>query len=488
MTHSAFPADEIYAYRHRGWYEDYDNDDDVYPGGASEYEIQELIDSDITLTHWTGPDGTRPEETSLSVDGDEVCASTETGDLEPYSSDYEGYMGNWGNTLDRWYHRAAVAVWPREQAFANRAETSPAWALDELAAMASAGGESAARAAARTLAPFWDSTLQARTAEERGRVSGLFGKALQAADALTDAETATMLLRPFRIENLTVAYVTSFGKIAARYGQEWTAELLRTGFGGDQPAWAYGEGQERRQWVADWLPGLCKGLRATGSVGAVAAQRLLDLAWEWIGKDIGAGLAASPPSHRDKQLGDLGKSLAAVLTAAAAIGAASTRDTVTGSIRKQQDAVTALEMSALRAAAELPRDGTRGEAGLGDLAADCAARLRARHARPQREGGDWSIELPAGGCTCDLCDTLREFLADKSRRTFDWPLAQQRRQHVHSRIDAAELPVSHVTRRQGRPYTLVLNKTNALFSREGEARARDQTNLEWLAAQWNPSY
>ncbi len=41
--------------------------------------------------------------------------------------------------LDRWYHRAAVIVWPGDQAFANRAETSPAWALDELAAMASAG-------------------------------------------------------------------------------------------------------------------------------------------------------------------------------------------------------------------------------------------------------------------------------------------------------------------------------------------------------------
>ena len=132
--------------------------------------------------------------------------------------------------------------------------------------------------------------------------------------------------------------------------------------------------------------------------------------------------------------------------------------------------MTVLEMSALRAAAELPRDGTRGtcfgDAGFGDLAADCAARLRARLARPQRASGDWSIELPAGGCTCDLCDTLRVFAEDKSRRTFEWPLAQQRRQHIHSRIDAAELPVTHVTRRQGRPYTLVLTKTEALFARE----------------------
>ena len=187
-------------------------------------------------------------------------------------------MGNWGNTLDRWYHRAAVVVWPREQAFANRAETSPAWALDELAAMVSAGHASGAQATAATLAPFWDGALRARTAEERGGVSGLLGKALRAADAVADAETAAMLLRPFRIENLTGAHVNSFGKIAGGYGQQWTAELLRTWFGGDQSAWAYGGGQERPQWVADWLPGLCEGLQATGSAGAVAARRILDLA------------------------------------------------------------------------------------------------------------------------------------------------------------------------------------------------------------------
>jgi hypothetical protein len=131
-------------------------------------------------------------------------------------------------------------------------------------------------------------------------------------------------------------------------------------------------------------------------------------------------------------------------------------------------------------------DVTRGGAGFGDLAADCSARLRARLTRPQRASGDWTIKLPAGRCTCDLCDTLRVFLEDPDRRTFEWPLAQQRRQHVHARIDAAELPVTHKTRRQGRPYTLALHKTDALFAREQEARARDEIDLEWLAAQWNP--
>jgi hypothetical protein len=164
-THSAFKDDDDdYRYGRR-WDDDYDEDeydDDDGSGDDIQYEIQELIDSEVALTHWTGPDGTRLEETSLPVDGTEVCASTPTGDLEAYSSQYEGYMGNWGNTLDRWYHRAAVVVWPRDRAFANRAETSPAWALDELAAMASAGDVPGAQATAATLAPFWDSAPRGR--------------------------------------------------------------------------------------------------------------------------------------------------------------------------------------------------------------------------------------------------------------------------------------------------------------------------------------
>jgi hypothetical protein len=42
-----------------------------------------------------------------------------------------------------------------------------------------------------------------------------------------------------------------------------------------------------------------------------------------------------------------------------------------------------------------------------------------------------------------------------------------------------------VTRRQGRPYTLVLNKIDALFTREQEARVRDETDLAWLETAWN---
>jgi predicted 2-oxoglutarate/Fe(II)-dependent dioxygenase YbiX len=486
-THDAYPADEVYRNQRRHWYgdyEEYEDGEDGEDGDGREYVIQGLVDSEITLTHWAGPDSARLEETSLYVRDAEVCASTPSGELVPYSQEYEGYMGNWGNTLDRWYHRAAVVVWPRKQAFANRAETSPAWALDELAALLASGDLPGARAAAATLAPFWDATLRNQLAQPSAASVRLLRKALDVADAVADAATAAMLLRPIRVGNLTPAHAEPLAKIAGTYGQQWTAGLLRAWFGGDQPAWAYGAGQDLPQWVTGRLPGLCKRLHATGSAGTMAAQQLLNLAWERISADIGAAVASSMPSYRDRRLSELGPPVAAMVTAAATIGAAGTRDAVTAHVRQQSDEVTGLEMSALRAAAATPGNDADRNADFDALARDCAARLRTRLARPQRQVGDWSVQLPAGGCACELCGTLARFLNDKIRRTFEWPLAKDGRQHVHSRIDAAELPVTHLTRRQGRPYTLVLYKTDALFTREHEARVRDETDLAWLAGEW----
>jgi hypothetical protein len=103
-------------------------------------------------------------------------------------------------------------------------------------------------------------------------------------------------------------------------------------------------------------------------------------------------------------------------------------------------------------------------------------------ARPLRDEDDWSIEWT--GCGCDLCDTLGTFLGSRSRRIFEWPLATDGRRHVHTQIDSAALPVRHQTRRLGRPYTLVLTKTDELFTREKDARHKAVTDLAWLTSAW----
>ena len=121
-------------------------------------------------------------------------------------------------------------------------------------------------------------------------------------------------------------------------------------------------------------------------------------------------------------------------------------------------------------------------AGLDVVARDCGERLGAIIARPLRDEDDWSIGWT--GCGCGLCDTLGAFLGSRTRRILEWPLATDGRRHVHTRIDSAGLPVRHQTRRQGRPYTLVLTKTDELFTREKDTRHKAVTDLAWLTSAW----
>jgi hypothetical protein len=477
-THSAYDADAYYERGRYGRYRDGDDEGDAdegdagQDGGSGTYVIDDLVDSEVAITHWLGSDGERAEDASLHIWSHEACASTPSGALQPYQSSYEGYMGNWGNTLDRWYKRGVILIWPREQAFANRAEVSPAWALDELDAQARSGDVAGARVAAGTLGSFWANAARARE-------SALLPKALRTASALADAAAAMALLEPFHVETLGADHAAALGAVAVRYGGEWARELLRTWFG-DGKSWDYARG--RRDWALT-LPELSQALRATGSPGTDLARQLLALTWEWLRGRVTGEVASRSPSRREQALSELGEPLTALLRAAARLEATHLVDEVTDFVRIQPHEVIPLLLAALRGASTLPDD-LRGDRGFADLAKGCAARLRILLDQAPRAASDWSIQLAPGGCACDLCATLTTFLADPRRRAVEWPLRKDDRHHVHSRIDVAELPVTHVTRRTGRPYTLVLTKTEALFDAEREARARDMASLAWLAAEW----
>ncbi|HZD02302.1 MAG TPA: 2OG-Fe(II) oxygenase, partial [Actinomycetes bacterium] len=156
------------------------------------------------------------------------------------------------------------------------------------------------------------------------------------------------------------------------------------------------------------------------------------------------------------------------------------RNDIVAALRGYGDSILGCLMPALRSADTLPADAQR--AGFDAVARDCVERLGAIIARPLRDEDDWSIQWT--GCGCDLCDTLGAFLSSRSRRIFEWPLATDGRRHVHAQIDSAGLPVRHQTRRQGRPYTLVLTKTSELFTREKDTRHRAVTDLAWLTSAW----
>ena len=79
-----------------------------------------------------------------------------------------------------------------------------------------------------------------------------------------------------------------------------------------------------------------------------------------------------------------------------------------------------------------------------------------------------------------VCAKLTPYLRAPDEIRFEWPLAQAQRAHIHGIVDSHYLPMCHTTRRSGRPYTLVLERTAALFSRDAVERRSWQTELQWL--------
>jgi len=348
-------------------------------------------------------------------------------------------------------------VWPRQHAFAARAEASPSWALTELRARLDAGDLAGARAAAESVAPFW-----------KAPGPGLLEPALHAAAGLEDPGIALMLLRPFAVEWVTPAHAGGLAALAARYGESWHRELLDAWFGSRNTRRYTGD-VDRKGW-AGVLPGLTAALRDVGA--AATAGRLLAESWAWLDDDIRLWLRYPSPATRRKQLAELGKPLAGLLAAADSTALA---DEIVTVLREHGDDVLACLLPMLRAAEPGP------STPLEELAQDCERRLTAITERPARADDDWSVPW-SGGCDCELCGTFGGFLADRSERTLEWPLAEARRKHVKDQISAAELPVKHETWKFGSPHTLVLTKTDDLFRREAKARRDAAASLEWLAA------
>jgi hypothetical protein len=440
QTWSAYEDDRSWRYRYDEGDEEYDDEE------SSSYDVGELIEDEISLGWWKRAGVGSGEQIGLGVDESEVCAVTPTASLKPYQSEYEGYMGNYGNTLDRWYRRAAIVLWPTSRDFIARAEASLPNAIAELDARLN-GGEDLhqARADARELVGLLGACG-----------TGLLAPLLSVSHALDDADLASDLLARLVGEELSADHAAALAAVAERYGHSWTRRLIESWF----PPGDHRHG--RWEWVSGALPGLASVLR---QVGALSVFRLVSRRiWTSVSVSIAAALTAGPRSRA--------ASLASLVGPAEGLFGAAEPELVeefVASLAACDEGVLDLE---------LPLARRLGEDAPSSLIDDAARRLESLLDAAPRFADDWSIAW--SGCGCDLCQTLESFLADAHATELDWPLRTDRRQHVHQRIDSAELPVTHHTIRRGSPYTLRLVKQADLHEREAAQRRQAAVDLAWL--------
>jgi hypothetical protein len=255
----------------------YGDDDDEEEEGdegaldqSPDLNLTEFIERDVELRHWVGITG-RGESVTARVDDSELCFTKPSEDLEPFESEHEGYMGNYGNTVEHWYHRAAISLWPRERTFVIRAKASPQWGIAEIAKALRARKSEAAVGMAQRLAPFW-SHVAGRTDKP-----ALFAATLNVAAKLKDATTAATLLRPFALTALAGKAALRLADLLDAYGIDWCRIVFQD--------WESQEVNElpkgRLTWMESTLAILCRALSETPP-GREFGGWILSKQWEFV--------------------------------------------------------------------------------------------------------------------------------------------------------------------------------------------------------------
>ncbi len=93
----------------RRWDGDYGDDPD-------DYEMGEIYESSLTADRLVDAEGEPLPIGELDIDEQDLLAPESLRAIEP-EEDFEGYTGNAGMTIDRWYRHAAVILWPEARHF-----------------------------------------------------------------------------------------------------------------------------------------------------------------------------------------------------------------------------------------------------------------------------------------------------------------------------------------------------------------------------------
>jgi len=448
-------------YGRRSWRFEEEEEDE-----SDEYELIDLQESTIELNHWLDVAGKRVEGIPGTAGHEELHFTKPSRDLDPFKSEHEGYQGNYGNTVDRWYHRAAFVMWPRANTFVLRAQASPQWAVDELLALPRAN-TAEIESRVKTLLPRWKRTA--------GSVEGarFFAKLIKLSTRIDDSALAHGWLSPLGLHRLTSpAMRRDLVALVDKHGLPWAKEVVAE--------WTKNHHWGTPAW-APLLAELCSDLCASKSAPCKALTNwLLEREVKSALERCVAALKKPQPWLDLETFTDESKQLADVFAAAVAASALQVVDDSSGFLLgEKQRFPTSFFVQLLRACvARSP--GLRAHVLDSPLHRACSERLEAVLRAPARADDDWTIAYPLG-CSCADCKVLSQFLRS-ARTEHDWPLNKDRRQHIHGTIDSAKLPVLHTTLRRGSPHILQLRKDRSLYSRERAYRTCVREILNALPA------
>ena len=423
-------------------------------------EPDELIDDSLVLNHWIDASGKAVRRKDLRLRPDATESFTDTGEDFLVDEEHQGYMGNYGDTLDYWYRRAALVIETPLAQEAGRFVTDFDAALADAVQLARRGDGAAL---AQRLYASWQVLLQHASHARWSDYAAL-------ACALPEAERASALCEKFQWPQLLPADVPPMARLAQRWGEDWLRALVQ--------AWLHAlqTGANRWHWVnqdlqAPWpqpLPAFIAACQAAALAPALVQQMLHACVGTLAGWDTPQATRSPAKrlhgrAQRIAQVADLALALQRLPEPGALLRQ------LLAHVRALPDLYPLLELCPL-VQALLPACASLPEAQ--QLHADVAAALQAALAQPQLPDSDRSSVGVQWACRCADCTRAIAWAEAPGDQALTLAMAEARRTHVQERLNQSTAQFGFETVKKGSPYQLVIRKIENLPLRRQQQRER----------------
>ncbi|GAB1386718.1 hypothetical protein MASR1M59_18660 [Melaminivora sp.] len=456
-------------YRNRDYHEDHDQD-----GNSHGAEPDELLGEDMCLDFWIDANDQVVPGYHLMLPPQAAESFVDTGEDYLVGEEYEGYMGNYGQTLDYWYRRAALVVQTREAQQASRFEMDFDTALQDALALGRSGQ---AAVLAQRLQDSWGQ-LSARAQGVQG--ARYFADYAELAWTVDNAETALALCRNFQWAGLSAQDGAALVPLVQQYGTSWGQALLQAWIA--EPSAQYNPAWHAIRWFdqSPWPQDLHA--FAAACPPALRPQLLQCCQALWLacnGEQVSLRAEPRARSHMQAELWQWASQLANAMQLLDEPAQTQALQQWVASIEQHPTLYPVLELPQLL---QKMHASVVWQPALQGLRAALARALAQTLAAAERAPNDYRVEGVQWTCRCATCSSVIAWAQGSGAQPLELPMVEQLRQHVERELERAAAPLRCETRRQGRPYQLIIHKPADLHTRDQAQRAQWAQALAWLQA------
>jgi hypothetical protein len=474
-----FADDGSFGYGRRGYRH--------WSGDYSDLDVGEVYEDEIVIDGWKNADGKKVRLASLGAESSQIISATPVEQWVPTQQDYEGYTGNAGNTLDRWYHKSAIVIWPRAAHFEIIAQMSLEFAIEQLLEMRRQlpkrfeDGElertcDDCRRLAEAVIHYWPNRIHDRHGGNAGTHSHLqqFARELPKFD---DPELLGSFLRTVAERDWLIKLDNTALTSLKRMGVSDVLPHLQHVVEFEPPPNQYGirflEGLAERD--ASWLLKLARD-RKRGGLSLDQLEQIIGSATNKLAQHARRGVTdrycrSQPTTSSWRTL------------CKAAIAAESRALDELLELAAQLEKVFNMRTVQVPAAIELRKFAKKrlGEcpAAMKKWIDGLRSKLQQATKNEPQAPSDF-IRQSKTGCDCHYCTQLSEFLKDPIEESTRIAAREDHRHHLEQVIRGLQLDVTTKLVRSGRPYSLQCTKTTASCKRDVERYQSDRKLLASL--------